>query len=95
MPNVVIPTGGSEILTPTLTTEYVNPSAPSSGIIYVSKGERWDSIAWKMYGDSTLIEDLIQYNPGIPIGDYVAQGTQVFVPLITPATSTTSSTPWG
>ena len=95
MPNVVIPTGGSEILTPTLTTEYVNPSAPSSGIIYVSKGERWDAIAYKMYGDSTLIEDLIQYNPGIPISDYVAQGAQVFVPLITPVSSTTSSTPWG
>jgi hypothetical protein len=47
-----------------------------------------------MYGDSTQIEDLIQNNPGIPIGDIVAQGVQVFVPLITPATSTTSSTPW-
>jgi hypothetical protein len=47
-----------------------------------------------MYGDSTQIEPLIQNNPGIPISDYVAQGVQVFVPLITPATSTTSSTPW-
>jgi hypothetical protein len=48
-----------------------------------------------MYGDSTQVEPLIQNNPGIPIGDYVAAGVQVFVPLITPSTSTTSSTPWG
>ena len=57
----------------------------------MSKGERWDAIAYKMYGDSTQIEPLIQNNPGIPIGDIVAQGVQVFVPLITPSTSTTSS----
>ena len=94
MPNVVIPNGGSGVLTASLVTTYVNPSAPSSGIIYVSKGERWDAISQKMYGDSTQIELLIQNNPGIPIGDYVAAGVQVFVPLITPATSTTSSTPW-
>ncbi len=92
---VVIPNGSSGVLTATLTTEYVNPSAPSSGIIHTSTGERWDQIAYEMYGDSTQIEDLIQNNPGIPIGDYVEQGVQVFVPLITPATSTTSSTPWG
>ncbi len=95
MPNVVIPNGGLGVLTPGLISQYVNPTAPSSGIIYISKGERWDAIAYKMYGDSTQIEPLIQNNPGIPISDYVAQGVQVFVPLITPATSTTSSTPWG
>lgn len=95
MPNVVIPNGGSGVLTASLVTTYVNPSAPSSGIIYVSKGERWDAIAYKMYGDPMVVEPLIQYNPGIPIGDIVAQGVQVFVPLITPVSSTTSSTPWG
>jgi hypothetical protein len=92
---VVIPNGGSGVLTASLVTTYVNPSAPSSGIIYVSKGERWDAISQKMYGTPFEVESLIQNNPGIPIGDYVAQGVQVFVPLITPATSTTSSTPWG
>jgi phage tail protein X len=95
MPNVVIPSGGLGVLTPGLISKYVNPAPPSSGIIYVSKGERWDAIAYKMYGDSTQVEPLIQNNPGIPIGDYVAAGVQVFVPLITPSTSTTSSTPWG
>ena len=95
MPNVVIPNGGSGVLTASLVTTYVNPAPPSSGIIYVSKGERWDAIAYRMYGDSTQVEPLIQNNPGIPIGDYVAAGVQVFVPLITPSTSTTSSTPWG
>ena len=95
MPNVVIPNGGSGVLTASLVTTYVNPAPPSSGIIYVSKGERWDAIAYRMYGDSTQVEPLIQNNPGIPIGDYVAAGVQVFVPLITPVSSTTSSTPWG
>ena len=94
MPNVVVPSGGLGVLTPGLISKYVNPTSPSSGIIYVSKGERWDAISYKMYGDSTQVEPLIQNNPGIPIGDYVAAGVQVFVPLITPVSSTTSSTPW-
>jgi hypothetical protein len=95
MPNVVIPNGGLGVLTPGLISQYVNPTAPSSGIIYVSKGERWDAISQKMYGTPFEVEPLIQNNPGIPIADTVSAGVQVFVPLITPATSTTSSTPWG
>jgi len=95
VPNVVIPSGGGGVITPGLVSEYVNPSPPTSGIIYVSVGERWDSIAFKMYGDPTQVEPLIQNNPAIPIGDIVAAGTQVFVPLITPTVTTTTSTPWG
>lgn len=93
MPNVIVPTG-SQVLT-TYVTEYINPTPPASGIIYVSKGERWDSIAYKMYGDPTQIESLIQNNPGILIQDYVDAGVQVFVPIITPPVTSTISTPWG
>jgi hypothetical protein len=95
MPNVVIPSGGLGVLTPGLISQYVNPSAPSSGIIYVSKGERWDAISQKMYGTPFEVESLIQNNPGIPIADTVSAGVQIFVPLITISPSVTSSTPWG
>ena len=74
---------------------YVNPPAPTKGVIYISKGERWDTIAYKMYGDATLISSLILYNPGIAAIDYVAEGVGVFVPLLAPAPNTSTSTPWG
>jgi phage tail protein X len=95
MPNVIIPAGGGGPIQPSLVTEYVNPAAPDSGIIYVSQGERWDSIAWKMYGDSTLINALIQNNPGIAIQDTVDAGVQVFVPLIAPVINSTPLSPFG
>lgn len=94
MPNVIIPSGGVGVVQPNLVTEYTNPTQPQSGIVYISAGERWDTIAYKMYGDPTQLGNLILNNPAIAIVDYVPAGTRVFVPLITPATPTTTSTPW-
>jgi phage tail protein X len=95
VPNVVIPVGGVGVIQPGLVSEYVNPAQPESGIIYPSVGERWDSIAFRMYGDPTQLGNLVLNNPGIAVTDLVAAGVQVFVPLITPAVPATTSTPWG
>lgn len=95
MPNVIIPAGGGGPIQPSLVSQYVNPAPPSQGVIYTSKGERWDSIAYQMYGSPFLVESLIQNNPGIPIQDTVDQGVQVFVPLIAPAITSTPLSPFG
>jgi phage tail protein X len=71
------------------------PTPPSQGLLYTAKGDRWDNIAYAMYGDPTQVESLIQNNPGVPVADYVAAGTPLFVPLIEVSTTSTSSTPWG
>lgn len=95
MPIVVIPSGNVGPSTPLLLGQAVNPAGPTQGIIYTSVGERWDSVAYKMYGDPTQLGLLILYNPGIIVGDYIPAGTNVFVPLLTPPTVATTTTPWG
>jgi hypothetical protein len=92
---VVIPNVGLLSSNVPVLNQYVNPAPPIQGINYVSKGERWDSIAYKMYGDASQIELLIQNNPSIPALDYVVQGAVVFVPLLMPTINTSTSTPWG
>lgn len=95
MPNVIIPAGGGGPIQPGRVSQYINPAPPSQGVIYTSKGERWDSIAYQMYGSPFLVESLIQNNPGIAIQDTVDQGVQVFVPLIAPAITSTPLSPFG
>jgi|GEM_PF-3200891 hypothetical protein len=90
MPNVIIPDGGAGAVLPGLVSKYVNPVPPSSGVIYISKGERWDAISFKMYGTPFEVGTLIANNSGILIQDIVDAGTQVFVPLISPTITTQS-----
>lgn len=92
---VVISAGGVTTSMAGLLGKYVNPAKTTQGVIYISKGERWDTIAFKMYGDASQLSALILANPGIPALDYVEQGAGVFVPLLTPTANTTASTPWG
>lgn len=95
MPHVIIPSGDGGVLTPQLALSYNPPNEPSLGVIYTSVGERWDSIAYKMYGDPTLMTPIIQYNPGVPIDDIIDAGVQVFVPLLVINAPQSTSTPWG
>lgn len=92
---VIIPTGGGGPAQPGLVSKYVNPAVPTHGIIYVSKGERWDAISYKMYGTPFMVQPLIANNSGIPIQDTVNAGVQVFVPLIAPAITSTPLSPFG
>jgi phage tail protein X len=50
---------------------------------YVAKqGDRWDTIAFKAYGDATLINGLIEANPTIIISPILETGTRVIVPIL-------------
>ena len=45
-------------------------------------GERWDTLAWKYYGDATLIGPIIQTNPQIAIEAVFEAGLVVGVPIL-------------
>jgi phage tail protein X len=50
---------------------------------YVAKqGDRWDTIAFKAYGDATLINGIIEANPTIVISPILEAGTRVVVPVL-------------
>ena len=46
-------------------------------------GDRWDTLAWKYYGDATLYSPIIQTNPQIPIEGVFEAGMLIGVPLLT------------
>ena len=45
-------------------------------------GERWDTLAWKYYGDTTLFGPIIQTNPQIAIEAVFEAGLNIGVPLL-------------
>lgn len=50
---------------------------------YVTKqGDRWDTIAFKAYGDATLINGIIEANTSIVISPILEAGTRVIVPIL-------------
>lgn len=50
---------------------------------YVAKqGDRWDTIAFKAYGDATLINGIIEANPTIVISPILEAGTRIIVPIL-------------
>lgn len=46
------------------------------------KGDRWDIVAFKAYGDATKYQDIIKANPTVPIRPYIQAGTIINVPVI-------------
>lgn len=47
----------------------------------VLDGERWDTIAFKAYGNATLTKPIIEANPDVLITDRLAAGTVLVVPV--------------
>jgi phage tail protein X len=45
-------------------------------------GERWDTLAWKYYGDATLFGPIIQTNPQIAIEAGFEAGLNIGVPIL-------------
>lgn len=47
-------------------------------------GDRWDTLAYRYYGDAFGFMRLIEANSHIPIRPFIAPGTPVVIPLIEP-----------
>lgn len=48
----------------------------------VLQGDRWDTIAFKAYGDPTLINGLIEANVATVISPVLEPGTRLIVPIL-------------
>lgn len=47
-----------------------------------SDGERWDTIAWKYYGDVSKMGIIIKANPYVPIQPIFPAGLKLIIPII-------------
>lgn len=54
----------------------------SDGIIKLEQATRWDTLAYRYYGDCYNIKPLIEANTAIPIGAFIPAGTEVIIPEI-------------
>lgn len=46
-----------------------------------TEGERWDTVAYRAYGDAGRIDGIIRANPGIPVHGTLPAGTRLRVPV--------------
>jgi phage tail protein X len=54
----------------------------------VTAGERWDTLAWRYYGDPFAYGKIIEANPALNIAAVLPEGVTVLVPLLTVAQQT-------
>lgn len=50
-------------------------------------GDRWDTIAYKAYGDALKITPIIEANPNVPKTPVLASGITLYVPIMEQATT--------
>lgn len=55
----------------------------------VTAGERWDTLAWRYYGDPFAYGRIIEANPALNIVPVLPAGVTVLVPLLTVAQQVT------
>jgi len=70
------------------------PVAPSAVQYTTGMADRWDLIAWRVYGDPTHVNPVIMANPTVPISPVLPQGIPIYCPLIEPPAPPANSTPW-
>jgi len=61
------------------------------------QGERWDLISFKMYGNMSGINTLVEANPNVPLDGILPDGTILIIPIIDNTDSTIISKnlpPW-
>lgn len=46
------------------------------------KGDRWDTVAYKAYGDATRITEIVEANPDVPVTPVIPAGTRLNIPII-------------
>ena len=55
----------------------------SQYIIHVTKdGERWDSLAYRYYGNALLYEGIVRANPHVPIKPILDAGITLRIPIL-------------
>lgn len=58
-------------------------------------GERWDTVAYKAYGDATLFPTICAANPDVTLYDVLPQGIRLLIPVLAPAeTDVNLLPPW-
>jgi phage tail protein X len=57
-------------------------------------GDRWDTIAWKFYGDAMRYHPIILANPAVAIYPVMPPGKTLSIPILTPSPTTTILPPW-
>lgn len=63
----------------------------------VKEGMRWDYIAYLAYGQSSLIQPIIEANPNVPITPRLPGGTVLTIPVLDDSISKTDKEllpPW-
>lgn len=49
---------------------------------YITKeGDRWDTIAYKAYGNPLLITPIVEANPGVPKTPVIPSGITLYIPV--------------
>ena len=46
------------------------------------EGERWDTIAYKAYGDAAEVNRIIEANPTVPVNPVLPSGIRLLVPIV-------------
>jgi phage tail protein X len=69
-----------------------------ASLIYTTvDGDRWDNLAWKFYGDPTLISLILMANCGmrVPFEAELEAGIRLMIPLLQqPAVQANDVPPW-
>jgi phage tail protein X len=59
------------------------------------EGDRWDLIAFRMYGDAYAYEPIIVANPDVKILPVLPAGTRLLIPVLAaPTTNPADVPPW-
>ncbi len=48
----------------------------------VKENDRWDTVAFKAYGDATLVAGIIEANPAVNISAVLIAGTRLSIPIL-------------
>lgn len=58
-------------------------------------GDRWDTIAWKAYGNAHLYPQIVEANPDVAAEPVLPVGTRLLIPVATsPEIDKTFLPPW-
>jgi len=48
----------------------------------VKDGDRWDTVAYKAYGDASMFNNIIDANPSVVVTATLTAGTRLTIPIL-------------